>query len=212
MPVVKDGMLYDKYMKENNDKDNEDASVETVAEVSNGFVEPELESKYKFRVQEPYELNPNLHSMSDEDEDDIFDARDQNGDETVHLLEDRTVFVNKKNAGYPVNICESTLTEFMSKMDEKIQKDVDEVECKNENLEEVVSSLDKQVVFPMGERDPGEKYGTVCSLTWKHFVLIICLVAVIVPTIYFIHFKNEHDMHHPHESVHDNVTKPPLPE
>ena len=116
--------------------------------------------------------------------------------------------MNKKHAGYPVNICESTLTEFMTKIDEKIQKDVDEVECKNENLEEVVSSLDKQVVFPMDRRATHEKYGTVCSLTWKHFVLIICLVAVIVPTIYFIHFKHEHDIHHGGDSQ-ENVTKIP---
>ena len=180
---------------------------------SSSSVETETDSKYKFRVQAPYELDPHLHSMSDdEDEDDIYDIRDHNGGdgERVHLLEDRSTFVNKKHAGYPVNICESTLTEFMSKIDEKIQKDVDEVECKNENLEEVVSSLDKQVVFPMGERDPREKYGTVCSLTWKHFVLIICLVAVIVPTMYFIHYKNEHDVHHPnHAHGLDNVTNPP---
>lgn len=213
VPVVKDGVLYDKYKNEIHQQQQEDGmDDELCVENVNEFTSDDVDSKYKFRVHEPYAIDPHLHSLSDEEddeEDDIYDVRDHLEGETVHLLEDRTVFVNKKHAGYPVNICESTLTEFMNKIDEKIQKDVDEVECKNENLEEVVSSLDKQVVFPMGDRSTlgsRDKYGQVCSLTWKHFVLIICLVAVIVPTFYFIHYKHERESHH---SAGGNVTRPP---
>lgn len=183
VPVVKDGSLYHTYTqnKENLQLGGENEESIT-GNVHSGHASA---SRLEYVENVHYDHPPpssELCYISGEDSDYEIAAAD-----TKHLLADKTKLYNHKHAGHPVNVCDSTLPDFMNKMDEKIKKGIEELESKNENLTE---TDDENVGFSFLRRSASsESTGTsLCSLTWKHLVVFIFLLAVVIPILYFKHF------------------------
>ena len=156
------------------------------------FTSNDIDPKYKFNVQKPFAINSELSFLSDTDDDeDIFIRRcnSYSERESERLLNDDDL-VRKVSLGQAIDQTGSSFPDFISYMDKKIEKECENIEARKETLDEVVSSLTTQVIFPVRKVKP-EEYGSVCSFTWKHCLLVICFVAVILPVIYFIYFYNK---------------------
>lgn len=180
VPVVKDGSLYHMYTKSKNNLSAECGNKEESSSCSDEYI-----NKSKPSVQNV--IAPQLCYISDLE-------TDCESTEKEHLLVDKTVLFNNLHSCHPVNVCDSTLPDFMNKMDEKIKKDIQEIEIKNDNLVEVVNALDKQIEFYQRRKTSYENTVSLCSFSWKHLVLLIILLAVVIPIIYFIYFlKNRNN-------------------
>ena len=180
IPVVRDGKLYAEYLNKQKPKHTVDSSINTTKTIS------EFNSKSRnFRVESEYSLNPQLSYMSESDEDDII-LDISRTDESSELLKEQRI--RNVRLGQPINELNSNFQDFIENMDRKITAEIKQFEIQKETLEDTIDTLKTKVIFPPGEKEKPDKYGTVATLTWKNILLVLCLVAVLLPTGCLIYY------------------------
>ena len=180
IPVVRDGKLYAEYLNKQKPKPTVDSSINTGKTIS------EFNSKSRnFRVESEYSLNPQLSYMSESDEDDII-LDISRTDESSELLKEQRIC--NVRLGQPINELNSNFQDFIENMDRKITAEIKQFEIQKETLEDTMDTLKTKVIFPPGEKEKPDKYGTVATLTWKNILLVLCLVAVLLPTGCLIYY------------------------
>ena len=180
IPVVRDGKLYAEYLNKQKPKPTVDSSINTTKTIS------EFNSKSRnFRVESEYSLNPQLSYMSESDEDDII-LDISRTDESSELLKEQRI--RNVRLGQPINELNSNFQDFIENMDRKITAEIKQFEIQKETLEDTIDTLKTKVIFPPGEKEKPDKYGTVATLTWKNILLVLCLVAVLLPTGCLIYY------------------------
>ena len=117
--------------------------------------------------------------MSESDEDNILDI--PRTDESSKLLKEERIC--NVRLGQPINELNSNFPDFIRNMDRKIADEIKQFENKKKTLEETMDNLKTKIIFPPGEKEKPDKYGTVATLTWKNILLVLCLVAVLLPII-----------------------------
>ena len=174
IPVVRDGELYAQYLNKQKPKLNIDSTINTAKAIS------EFNRKNQnFRVETEYLPNPQLSYMSESDEDNILDI--PRTDESSKLLKEERIC--NVRLGQPINELNSNFPDFIRNMDRKIADEIKQFENKKKTLEETMDNLKTKIIFPPGEKEKPDKYGTVATLTWKNILLVLCLVAVLLPII-----------------------------
>ena len=174
IPVVRDGELYAQYLNKQKPKPNIDSTINTAKAIS------EFNRKNQnFRVETEYLPNPQLSYMSESDEDNILDI--PRTDESSKLLKEERIC--NVRLGQPINELNSNFPDFIRNMDRKIADEIKQFENKKKTLEETMDNLKTKIIFPPGEKEKPDKYGTVATLTWKNILLVLCLVAVLLPII-----------------------------
>lgn len=174
IPVVRDGELYAQYLNKQKPKLNIDSTINTAKAIS------EFNRKNQnFRVESEYLPNPQLSYMSESDEDNILDI--PRTDESSKLLKEERIC--NVRLGQPINELNSNFPDFIRNMDRKIADEIKQFENKKKTLEETMDNLKTKIIFPPGEKEKPDKYGTVATLTWKNILLVLCLVAVLLPII-----------------------------
>ena len=174
IPVVRDGELYAQYLNKQKPKLNIDSTINTAKAIS------EFNRKNQnFRVETEYLPNPQLSYMSESDEDNILDI--PRTDESSKLLKEERIC--DVRLGQPINELNSNFPDFIRNMDRKIADEIKQFENKKKTLEETMDNLKTKIIFPPGEKEKPDKYGTVATLTWKNILLVLCLVAVLLPII-----------------------------
>ena len=174
IPVVRDGELYAQYLNKQKPKLNIDSTINTAKAIS------EFNRKNQnFRVETEYLPNPQLSYMSESDEDNILDI--PRTDESSKLLKEERIC--NVRLGQPINELNSNFPDFIRNMDRKIADEIKQFENKIKTLEETMDNLKTKIIFPPGEKEKPDKYGTVATLTWKNILLVLCLVAVLLPII-----------------------------
>lgn len=174
IPVIRDGELYAQYLNKQKPKLNIDSTINTAKAIS------EFNRKNQnFRVETEYLPNPQLSYMSESDEDNILDI--PRTDESSKLLKEERIC--NVRLGQPINELNSNFPDFIRNMDRKIADEIKQFENKKKTLEETMDNLKTKIIFPPGEKEKPDKYGTVATLTWKNILLVLCLVAVLLPII-----------------------------
>ena len=174
IPVVRDGELYAQYLNKQKPKLNIDSTINTAKAISEF-----KRKKQNFRVETEYLPNPQLSYMSESDEDNILDI--PRTDESSKLLKEERIC--NVRLGQPINELNSNFPDFIRNMDRKIADEIKQFENKKKTLEETMDNLKTKIIFPPGEKEKPDKYGTVATLTWKNILLVLCLVAVLLPII-----------------------------
>lgn len=174
IPVVRDGELYEQYSNKQKPKSNIDSTINTAKAISKFNRENQ-----NFRVETEYSPNPQLSYMSESDEDSII-LDIPRTDESSELLKEKRIC--NVRLGQPINE-HLNFPDFIRKMDRKIADEIKQFENKKKTLEETMDNLKTKIIFPPGEKEKPNKYGTVATLTWKNILLVLCLVAVLLPII-----------------------------
>ena len=174
IPVVRDGELYAQYLNKQKPKMNIDSTINTAKAISEFNIKNQ-----NFRVETEYLPNPQLSYMSESDEDNILDI--PRTDESSKLLKEERIC--NVRLGQPINELNSNFPDFIRNMDRKIADEIKQFENKKKTLEETMDNLKTKIIFPPGEKEKPDKYGTVATLTWKNILLVLCLVAVLLPII-----------------------------
>lgn len=174
IPVVRDGELYAQYLNKQKPKLNIDSTINTAKAISEFNIKNQ-----NFRVETEYLPNPQLSYMSESDEDNILDI--PRTDESSKLLKEERIC--NVRLGQPINELNSNFPDFIRNMDRKIADEIKQFENKKKTLEETMDNLKTKIIFPPGEKEKPDKYGTVATLTWKNILLVLCLVAVLLPII-----------------------------
>lgn len=185
IPVVRDGELYAQYLNKQKPKLNIDSTINTAKAISEFNIKNQ-----NFRVETEYLPNPQLSYMSESDEDNILDI--PRTDESSKLLKEERIC--NVRLGQPINELNSNFPDFIRNMDRKIADEIKQFENKKKTLEETMDNLKTKIIFPPGEKEKPDKYGTVATLTWKNILLVLCLVAVLLPiiaTLLFIKNRTE---------------------
>ncbi|XP_066919543.1 lysM and putative peptidoglycan-binding domain-containing protein 3-like [Clytia hemisphaerica] len=196
IPVVKDGVLHNEYLKQQSDQSNGGTHLVTsqLKASNNGDNKPEDnfygDRKDKFKIQTKHQFNPDLDFLptSDDEDDDIFD-RQRSSDRTPLLP---TTNDNKRTIliGQPIDNCEPTLSDFIERVDIRIQHEIKNVNTQKEDMDKVVDALLSPVVFPADRKVTTDTYGSACYFSWKFWLVLLCLIAVVVPLLYFLHFRH----------------------
>lgn len=186
VPVVKDGLIYDEYHRA-----LKQGISDQVSELNSAVKLNYVSNERKFDIPKPYGFSSNLDYMSSDDDEEleIFSSRDRHFSESANLLAEPLIR-QKGRSGNMKDASDVTIHEYMENMDKVVQEKVSEMENKGESLREIAHSLTGQVIFPSGRKEKPEQYGSVCSITWSHCLIVICLVAVVVPVGYLIYFYN----------------------
>ena len=185
VPVVRGGTLYAEYLNKQKPKGTIDSSINTANTIS------AFNSKNpNFQVESEYSPNPQLSYMSESDEDYVeFDI--SRTDESSELLKEQRIC--NVRLGQPINETNSNFRDFIEKMDREITAGIKKSKKQKEILEDTMDALKTKVIFPPGEKEKPDKYGTVATLTWKNFFLVLCLVAVLIPTGILIYYYINND-------------------
>lgn len=189
IPVVKDGTLHSEYLKQQQDDSNLlGAKISNTKEVliENNFYG---DRKDLFRPQTHHQINPDLDFLpTSDDDEDLFNR-----------TSDKTPLLTSSNAnererektitiGQPIDNKDPTLSDFIQRVDLRIQHEIKNVKSQKEDMDRVVDTLLSPVVFPADRKSETERYGTACFFSWKFWLAILCIVALVVPLLYFLHF------------------------
>lgn len=187
IPVVKDGTLHSEYLKQQQqDSDLLGAEFTNSKKdsIENNFYG---DRKDLFRPQTQHQINPDLDFLpTSDDDEDLFNRK---SDKTPLLTSacanggEKTVTI-----GQPIDNKDPTLSDFIQRVDLRIQHEIKNVKSQKEDMDRVVDTLLSPVVFPPDQKSETERYGTACFFSWKFWLAILCIVALVVPLLYFLHF------------------------
>jgi len=184
IPVVKDGVLYEEYLAQKN-SEAANTIVDSNAKelINDGFYG---DRKDRFRVQTQHKINSDLDFLptSDDEDYDVFDRRKPEKQSLLLNTDERTITI-----GQPIDNSEPTLADFIERVDIRIQHEIKGVNSKKEDMEKVVDTLLSPVVFPADRKVTTDTYGSACFVSWKFWLSLLCIIAVVVPLFYVIHFK-----------------------
>ena len=90
--------------------------------------------------------------------------------------------------GQPIDNEDPTLSDFIERVDLRIQHEIKNVKSQKEDMDRVVGTLLSPVVFPVDQKAETERYGTACFVSWKFWLAVMCIMALVVPLLYYLHF------------------------
>ena len=185
IPVVKDGTLHCEYLKQQEGDPSVEKTNPLKEQLDNKFYG---NRKDLFRAQTEHQINPDLDFLQTSDDDE--DLFNRTCDKTPLLsLPPRTNGREKTiTIGQPIDNEEPTLSDFIQRVDIRIQHEIKNVNSQKEDMGRVVDTLLSPVVFPPDQKETTEIYGTACYCSWKFWLAILCVVALVVPLLYFLHF------------------------
>lgn len=188
IPVVKDGTLHSEYLKQ-----QQDSSDLLGAEFTNSKRDLSENNFYGdrkdlFRPQTKHQINPDLDFLPTSDDDEDLFSR--TSDKTPLLPSATGANGREKTVtiGQPIDNKDPTLSDFIQRVDLRIQHEIKNVKSQKEDMDRVVDTLLSPVVFPTDQKVETERYGTACFFSWKFWLAVMCIVALVVPLLYFLHF------------------------
>lgn len=186
IPVVRDGTLHTEYWKQQQQQQSEADNNAQTPEVENNFYGTR---KDLLRARTEHQINPDLDFLptSDDDEDSMFD---RSSDKTPLIAKQQPNNQRQKTVtiGQPIDSEEPTLIDFMDRVDMRIKLEINKVTTQKEDMDKVVDTLLSPVVFPADRKVTTDTYGTACYCSWKFWLVILCVVAVVVPFLYYLHY------------------------
>ena len=113
---------------------------------------------------------------SDDDED-LFN---RTSDKAPLLLTAKSENKREKTVtiGQPIDNEDPTLSDFIERVDLRIQHEIKNVKSQKEDMDRVVDTLLSPVVFPADRKVETERYGTACFFSWKFWLVVMCLSLI----------------------------------
>lgn len=186
IPVVKDGTLHSEYLKQQQQK--EDSGDLLGAEFTNNSNNYYGDRKGLFRPQTQHQINHELDFLpTSDDDEDLFN---RTSDKAPLLSTAKSENKREKTVtiGQPIDNEDPTLSDFIERVDLRIQHEIKNVKSQKEDMDRVVGTLLSPVVFPVDQKAETERYGTACFFSWKFWLAVMCIMALVVPLLYYLHF------------------------